>query len=115
MNRQQRRLQAKAMRKAETINVKLHSQYQKELVAERIKDQKEVEQFRQKNITEDWHWFYAVLGLTLYEKYHWNSDRIMSLFQKTSSTMDESFAEGISRDDLIRKFDELADIQLVDE
>lgn len=115
MNRQQRRLQSKTMRKAESISSQLHRKYQQELIAERMKDQEEVEQFRQRNITEDWHWFYSILGLTLYEKYHWNSDRIMSLFQKTSNTMNDAFTSGISRDELIKKFDDLAGIELIDE
>ena len=36
MNRQQRRNQAKTMRKANSINFKVHEMYQKELVAERM-------------------------------------------------------------------------------
>ena len=115
MNRQQRRSNERAMRRADNINNQLHSYYQKELISERMKDQKEVEEYRNKNITEDWHWFYSILGLTLYEKYHWNSDKIMSLFQKTSKTMNDAFASGTSRDDLIKKFDDLTGIELVDE
>ena len=115
MNRQQRRLQSKTMRKADAISAQLNSRYSQELYKERMKDHQEVEQFRQENIINDWHWFYAILGLTLCEKYHWNSDRIMSLFQKTDATMKDAFASGISRDDLIKKFDDLTGLQLVDE
>ena len=39
----------------------------------------------------------------------------MSLFQKTSKTMNDAFASGTSRDDLIKKLDDLAGIELVDE
>lgn len=112
MNRQQRRLQSKTMRKAETINVKLHSQYQKELVAERMKDQKELEEYRENMITEDWHWFYNILGITLSEKYHWNSDKIMSLFQKCDQTVSDAVANGISRDDIAKKMEDLTGIVL---
>ena len=103
------------MRKADAISNQLHNRYQQELIAERMKDQEEVEQFRQKNIINDWHWFYSILGLTLCEKYHWNSGKIMSLFQKTDATMKDAFASGISRDDLIKKFDDLTGLQIVDD
>ena len=112
MNRQQRRLQSKTMRKAETINVKLHSQYQKELVAERMKDQKELEEYRRKTITEDWHWFYGIMGITLSEKYHWNSDKIMSLFEKCDQTVSDAVENGTSRDDIAKKLVDLTGIVL---
>jgi hypothetical protein len=112
MNRQQRRLQEKTMRKAESISSQLHRKYQQELIAERMKDQEEVEQFRQRNITEDWHWFYSILGLTLYEKYHWNSDKIMSLFEKCDQTVSDAVANGTSRDDIAKKLEDLTGIVL---
>ena len=112
MNRQQRRNQAKTMRKAETINVKLHSQYQRELIAERIKDQKELEEYRRNTITDDWHWFYGIMGITLAERYHWNSDKILSLFEKCDQTVDQAIANGQGREDIAMKLDELTGIVL---
>ena len=101
MNRQQRRLQSKTMRKAETINVKLHSQYQKEL-----------KEYRENMITDDWHWFYNILGITLSEKYHWNSDKIMSLFQKCDQMVSDAVENGLGREDIAKKMEELTGIVL---
>ena len=112
MNRQQRRSTERAMRRADNINNQLHSYYQKELISERMKDQKEVEEYRNKNITEDWHWFYNILGITLSEKYHWNSDKIMSLFEKCDQTVSDAVANGTSRDDIAKKMEELTGIVL---
>jgi|GEM_PF-1719865 len=112
MNRQQRRNQAKTMRKAENISSKLHSKYQQELIAERMRDQKEIEEYRKQTITEDWHWFYGILGITLSEDYHWNSDKIMSLFTKCDKTVDQAIANSQGRDDIAKKLDELTGIIL---
>jgi hypothetical protein len=112
MNRQQRRLQAKTMRKAETMSSQLNIRYQQELIAERMKDQEEIEKYRCDNITEDWHWFYGIMGITLAEKYHWNSDKILSLFEKCDQTVDQAVKNSQGRDDIANKFQELTGITL---
>ena len=112
MNRQQRRLQSKTMRKAESISSQLHSKYQQELIAERMKDQKELEEYRRNTITDDWHWFYGIMGITLAERYHWNGDKILSLFEKCDQTVDQAIANGQGREDIAKRLDELTGIEL---
>lgn len=112
MNRQQRRSQAKAMRKAESISNFLHNEYSEDLKKQRMKDQAELEEYRRKTITEDWHWFYGIMGITLSEKYHWNSDKILSLFEKCDQTVSDAVANGISRDDIANKLEDLTGIVL---
>ena len=112
MNRQQRRLQSKTMRKADAISAQLNSRYSQELYKERMKYHQEVEQFRQENIINDWHWFYGIMGITLAERYHWNSDKILSLFEKCDQTVDQAIANGQGREDIAKRLDELTGIEL---
>ena len=107
MNRQQRRLKEKTARKAETISKTLQIGYEKQMNS---KMKEHEEQLRMQN---DWNWFYAILGITLSEKYHWSTEMIGSLFRKTNAEMEKTFAAGSTRKETVERMEEMTGVTLV--
>ena len=113
MNRQQRRLKEKTARKAETISKTLQKGYEKQMNSKMKEHEEQLRMQRLDNIENDWNWFYAILGITLSEKYHWSTEMIGNLFKKTSAEMDKTFAAGNTREETVERMEEMTGVTLV--
>lgn len=128
MNRAQKRLEEKLNRKIEIteqqrqFNEKVRAHYQRELDALVEKYNKELEQLekeleeeRKSNLTNDWFWFYANLGLTLKEDYHKNNDYISKFVTKMENRLRAFKDSDVTRDELIKICQEKCDLMLCEE
>ena len=109
-NRSQRRRFEKALKKTENIT----AQVQKNVNTKAYKEYQDA-------VDRDYVHFFACLGLTMMESYHWQESedndhgQITSLFERVNKTIQKYSDMGYSTEDIVNLLDERTGIRLVTE